>query len=154
MQYYSIIESSSNNGIYEFKLDKLNTGEENKKINKYLSKIITLIDQNILIAIEQDKKISEITEVLKNTTVSPIFYFFERLLQNNADIDLLSHDDIPRFNTAHKKISRKINTYKDRSIKNEDLIKNLVEIISPSNIDNNYIYKTQEYLNFFYRKSE
>ncbi|HDR1303129.1 TPA: hypothetical protein QB369_002087, partial [Pasteurella multocida] len=75
MQYYSIIESSSNNGIYEFKLDKLNTGEENKKINKYLSKIITLIDQNILIAIEQDKKISEITEVLKNTTVSPIFYF-------------------------------------------------------------------------------
>ncbi|SUB37543.1 Uncharacterised protein [Pasteurella multocida] len=56
MQYYSIIESSSNNGIYEFKLDKLNTGEENKKINKYLSKIITLIDQNILIAIEQDKK--------------------------------------------------------------------------------------------------
>ncbi|HDR1326890.1 TPA: hypothetical protein QB378_002168, partial [Pasteurella multocida] len=74
MQYYSIIESSSNNGIYEFKLDKLNTGEENKKINKYLSKIITLIDQNILIAIEQDKKISEITEVLKNTTVSPIFY--------------------------------------------------------------------------------
>ncbi|ARB73434.1 hypothetical protein [Pasteurella multocida] len=107
MQYYSIIESSSNNGIYEFKLDKLNTGEENKKINKYLSKIITLIDQNILIAIEQDKKISEITEVLKNTTVSPIFYFFERLLQNNADIDLLSHDDIPRFNTAHKKYQGK-----------------------------------------------
>ncbi|AHG80441.1 hypothetical protein X875_18270 [Mannheimia varigena USDA-ARS-USMARC-1388] len=148
MQYYSMTEISNRKGIYEFKLGRVNAGNN----NNIFSNQMTLIDQNIILSIEQDKKLVEIADSLRNKMVSPIFYFIERFLQNDENIEMILKDDVPRFNAAYKKISRKINIYKDRSIKNEDFIRSMAAAFSISNLDNGS-YHNQMYLNFFYKKA-
>ncbi|SEP60508.1 hypothetical protein [Basfia succiniciproducens] len=151
MAYYSIVELSNSNGIFEFNLRKCNA-EPKSKINKLLSKSLTLIDQNILICLEQNKKENEIIQLVKNKIISPLFYIIERFYQSNGNIDVILNDDIPRFDSAFKLLSNKVNVYKDRSIRNEEFIRAIETAFAVSNIENNF-YKTQSYLEFFYLKS-
>ncbi|PHI39551.1 hypothetical protein CBG46_02115 [Actinobacillus succinogenes] len=148
MPYYSIVEIYNNNGIFEFNLEKDNKSNS----NNVFSKELTLVDQNILISIEQNKKIPEICVALRNKTLSPLFYLIERFYQCNESTELLLKDDIPRFNKAYKQLSEKINVYKDRSIKNDEFIETIKVPFSMSNIDNGF-YRTHMYLEFFYTKA-
>jgi|GEM_PF-6058742 hypothetical protein len=151
MEFYFLSKIYNNNGVFEFDLTRQNSNK--LKASKVLKKKMILIDQNILISIEQDKKMQEICDALRNKIVSPIFYLIERYYQNGEDIDVLLKDDVGRFNYGYKKIKCKVNVYKDRSVGSTEFIKTIDSTFSSVDLDNDF-EKTRLYLEFFYLSAD
>lgn len=147
MEFYFLSKIYNKNGVFEFDLKRQNLNKS--KVSNVLEKKMILIDQNILISIEQDKKLQEICDALRNKMVSPILYLIERYYQNGEDIDVILKDDVSRFNYGYKKLKSKVNLYKDRSVGSAEFIRIIDSAFSSINLDNDF-ERTRLYLEFFY----